>query len=81
MKLYIYKSVADITDRYHSGGGLVIVTDRDPVQVWNSQPNLGLDKWGEGVAPWTDEIPEPDAVYEVGDASECLYIFPDAGCC
>lgn len=35
MKLYVYTDVKQLTDRWHAGGGLVIVTDRDPVDAYN----------------------------------------------
>jgi hypothetical protein len=34
MKLYVFNYVGGITTSYHSGGGLMIITDRDPAEVW-----------------------------------------------
>jgi len=33
MKLYVWKDLDYLTDNYHNGGGLLIVTNRNPMEV------------------------------------------------
>ena len=71
MKLYIWNYLGGLTDNYHSGGGLVIVTDRDPNEAWREYTYKG---------PLT-ELPTADAIMEVVSDKEQVWVFPDAGCC
>lgn len=71
MKVYIYEYVSGITNSWHNGGGLVIVTDRDPLDAYNALSDM----------PDRAEMPEPDSVIEAPGATERLHIFPDEGCC
>lgn len=75
-QVYVYEWVDPVSDNYHTEGGLVIITDRDPQTVWNEQ-NLSTS---DGVKPGT--LPRPDAVYEcTSEAAERVFTFPNSGCC
>ena len=69
-KVFIWNNVDNLTDRYHSEGGLVVIAD-------NLQ-DAGILAMEKGVR-FNDETP---TVYELKDTVEDkVYIFPDAGCC
>lgn len=73
MKIYVWEYLENLTREYRPNGGLLIVTDRDPLDVYNE--NLGdylLSK---------EALPEPDYVYTADSDEERVVVFPDAGCC
>lgn len=73
MRAYIYDYVGNLTDAYHSGGGLLVVTDGDPLEAFIAS--------GEALDDFT-ELPEPDRVIEVAPTeAPGVFIFPDNGCC
>lgn len=69
-KLYIYEEAAcDVTDSYHGGGGVVIITAGDPQEAWEAGNNAG-------------DLGDPDRVIEVpATENDAVIIFPDSGCC
>lgn len=77
-KAYVY-SYPDcaLTDNWHSGGGLLIVTDSDPDEAWKASPQRELvEKRDAG------DLGKPDHVLDVSeDAPDLVLVFPDAGCC
>lgn len=78
MKLYIYPEVDGITDNYHDGGALVIITDRDPLDAFNSHSE-SPSKYRNPVR--LDTLPTPDRIVEIPATAEEVYIFADSGCC
>lgn len=79
MKLYLYTNAdSPVSGAYHSGGGVVVITDGDPDQVW-------LDTYPEERVEYWDDKPEPlgapDFVCETDSTEERVFVFPDAGCC
>lgn len=78
MKQYIYDYVHGITDAWHDGGGLVIITAGGPQEALNryyADNPLEDDK----IIPL---LREPDHIYELaGTPEERVLIFPDIGCC
>lgn len=94
MKLYIYKNVDDITVNYHSGGGLLIITEQEPIQclrhyfeIDRSARKQAGDDWylkdaTQLCETWQNKsLPEPDYVLDVNCNSDLVVIFPDGGCC
>ena len=71
MKVYIYEYVLGITNQWHDGGGLVIITDRDPLDAYNALSDM----------PDRTELPTPENIIDAPTATEKLHIFPDMGCC
>jgi hypothetical protein len=74
MKLFIWKRVNELTDRYHDNGGCAIVAEslesaRELFRKAEPELNCGLLH------------KEPDFESEVSAAEPRLFIFPDAGCC
>ena len=69
-KVFIWSYVDNLTDNYHSGGGLVVIADNlEDAKILAMEKGVKFD----------DEIP---TVYELKDIVEDkVYIFPDAGCC
>jgi len=72
-KVFIWNHVSNLTDSYHSSGGLVVIADNlEDAKI------LAMEK---GVK-FNDNMDELSTVYELKDIVEDkVYIFPDAGCC
>lgn len=72
MKVFIWNYVSQVSDNYHSGGGLVVfaVDETRARELANEQPDVKLKK---------SDI--PDEVRDVVGGSEAIFIMPDAGCC
>lgn len=66
MRVFIFNYVDDLTSSYHSGGGLVVVTDT-------------IERVNE-MFPQTIGV-EPDDILETTETVEKSFVFPDAGCC
>lgn len=74
MKLMILEYVEELTDRYHSGGALVIIAK----DIKRAKELISNDK---NIKPterdWNEAI-----IYELkNDEEERYFIFQDAGCC
>lgn len=76
MKIYVWERLTDLTDAWHSEGGLMICTNRDYAGVFHEE----CLRDGSGLQ--TNELPEPDFAYDVaGNPAEKVIVFPDMGCC
>lgn len=75
MKTYIFDYISDLTDNYHSGGGLVIIADNkeDAKELYASK-NFDVEFYDE----WWDDL---SMEYECLAEEKNVFIFPDAGCC
>lgn len=74
MNVYIFEDCSDLTDSWHSGGGLVVIArDSDHVaELISSDPNIQLSD-----VDWQ----EVKIVRAADDAEPAVYVFADAGCC
>lgn len=82
MKIYVFEYVAPVTRNYHDGGGLVIITDRDPMEAWRASELYVDPRKHYGKADEADiDLSSPDAVYDVDADEERVFVFPDSGCC
>lgn len=73
MNIYIFEGIQNLTNNYHSGGGLVVIAD-------SIESALGLAQ-SEDVQFTGEEI-ESVQIYSLkGKAEPKVFIFPDAGCC
>ena len=79
MKVYIYEYVERITHSYHDGGGLVIITDRSPLDAYNESVKGEGDEGDASLR--RDALPRPDNIIEAVSATERVHVLPDAGCC
>ena len=74
MKMFIFKELSQVSDNYHSEGGLaVIAKDKDQVyQLIEEYGDIEIteDEWHE---VWIYDL--------VGDVEPEVFVFPDAGCC
>lgn len=76
MMVFIWKSVNQCTNNYHSGGGVVVFAD-DIIrarELANNIPGCNISEYEE----------PNDVRYVVGISGhdgEIVYIMPDAGCC
>ena len=75
MKIFILENVEQLTYRYHSDGGLVIIAK-------DLEKAKELIKQDENIKP-TEKEWELASVYELkdNDIEEKYFVFPDAGCC
>lgn len=73
MNLYIWEYMGGVTDSYHDGGGVVIISDKPAREAWDDF----LPNWKEGNR-WED----PDSTIKVPDTEEPrVVVFEDSGCC
>jgi hypothetical protein len=76
MKIFVFNYIAELTDRYHSGGGMAIIA-KDISSA--KEYILG---YPDITPPTDDDWDEVDAFDLVDpNAKPCLWVFPDAGCC
>ncbi len=74
MKMFIFKRLEQVSDRYHPGGGLAIIAN-DRKHAMEVIENF----WEIDI---TDEEWESVEVYELAEKVEPKFIvFEDAGCC
>ena len=89
MITHVWEYVTGITHRFHDGGGLMIVTHRDPDAVWIEYLHaLVIDNDEDDVEKtrlikrWSSSpLPAPDFTLAVAGATETVVVFPNAGCC
>jgi hypothetical protein len=74
MNIYIFQRISELTDNYHSGGGLVVIAE---------SLSRVLELAGRGGIGISSEELESVIVHKLSkkDTSEGVFIFPDAGCC
>jgi hypothetical protein len=74
MNLYLFDGIDQLTDRWHSGGSLVVVArDKEHVlELLKQYPHVSIEE-----SEWDSVI-----VYKVPKSSQPrVFIFQDAGCC
>lgn len=74
MKIFLWKRLEHVGERWHEEGGLVVVAHSIECAIEIATSN--------GVVVSIDN--KPDAEYEidvVDPVGEAIFIFPDAGCC
>lgn len=75
MKVFIWRNVDELTDRYHDGGGVVIIAET----VQRAEELIPYTGNGERMKR---VVGPPDSVYTlVGTHEEKVDVFPDEGCC
>jgi len=71
MKVFIWEDLDEVSDNYHTGGGLVIIAESldDAVAIVADKKHIKIDK-------------PPTRIIGCADTEEKkVYVFPDAGCC
>lgn len=85
MRLYVWDFIEGITDNYHDGGGVVMMTARPVQEVWDEYRERLGNEWPDHSRPVDvrTTLPEADYVSEVvpKENKELFRVFPDAGCC
>jgi len=73
MKVFVWDRIRDVSDNYHSEGGLVVFAqDEERARIIANETC--------GVSLSDEEI--PNKVVDVdGTTQESVHTFPDAGCC
>lgn len=85
--VYIFENIDRISDSWHNGGSVVIVTDRDPGETWRAHLQSIAAEHKSNAVYLNDTVirqslPEPTVTYELRDTvAESVMVFPDAGCC
>jgi hypothetical protein len=72
MKVFIWESVSQATENYHSSGGVTVFAKSE-----KRARELANAKDGCLIA----EAEKPDYVRAVSGEEEKVFIFPNAGCC
>lgn len=83
MKTYVWEYVSGITTNWHSGGGILIITDIDPQDEWKEYRHNTIasgESWNDNESI-VKELPEPDFSYDCAADFKGIWVFPDAGCC
>lgn len=90
MKIFVWHSVSDVSENYHSGGGVVIV---DQTLEQAREAFLEYRKMERSGYSWRNysdtEIPplldEPDFIADLrgrdSQYKKSVHVHPDAGCC
>lgn len=91
MKIFIWKDIEQLTDHYHSGGGLAVIADsEDRARTIASQykdywiySKGDIDRKIYDEEPYIKLKPEelPDYIFNIEAEEERVIIFPDKGCC
>lgn len=71
MKAFLWYEIGVVSDRYHSGGSVLIeaeTLERAREIALNGETKMKVEK-------------EPDAIFDSTSKTEKLWVFPDAGCC
>lgn len=81
MKIFVWDSLEVISERYHSGGGLLIVSEsmesaRTEWSDYAAKNNVGSY---DGHKP--SELGEPSHQWSTDATERKIIVFPDAGCC
>jgi hypothetical protein len=71
MKVFVWEDISNLTDNYHSGGGLIVFAE-----TLERAMELAI---ADGVT--FDDLETPDDVRIVEGGEEKVYIMADAGCC
>ena len=72
--IYVFDSVSELTDNWHSEGGLVVVAE-------NRKHAKELIEQDGGCHVAEDEWDYVTAYKLASKRKPCVYVFPDAGCC
>lgn len=74
MKVFIFNCIDEVSNSYHSGGGLVIIAE----DIEHAKNVIGKDKY---INPTEDDWKDVE-VFELKKKTEPKYwVMPDAGCC
>lgn len=85
MRLYVWDFIEGITNSWHSGGGVVMMTARPVQEVWDDYRESLVNEHNDRsyLKDIRTTLPEADYVSEVvpKENKELFRVFPDAGCC
>lgn len=79
MKLFIWYHAGNVTERYHSEAGIVVIAE----DLASCRAMIEAATWVryDPDSPCEALTVEPDVVREAAEGSPFIWIFPDAGCC
>lgn len=72
MKVFIWSHLSQVSDNYHSGGGVVVIAEslEEAISMANSEPGCCIGHQDK-----------PSCVVECLEGEKQVFIFPNAGCC
>ncbi len=73
MEAWVFENLDQVSDSWHSGGGLVVVAssvERAREMVVENDASIEVPNWDEAIVLRLDD-----------DEPERIWVFPDAGCC
>jgi UDP-N-acetylmuramate-alanine ligase len=74
MKLFVFQYIGQVSENYHSGGGLAIVA--------NDEEHVKELVQKEEYIEVSEKDWEQVVIYNISDNTEAkIFVFPDAGCC
>ena len=85
--MYIWKQIEDVTTEHHTEGGLMIYTERDPLEVWTEYRQKQIEGKGgryrcRDANGLRKDLPAADVTLEGGiDDEDLIFVFPNTGCC
>lgn len=72
MKIFIWEKLENLTDSYHSGGGLVVIA---------SSVEAAIELARGFLVEFSDTELTPDLELNCEHGEERVFLFPDEGCC
>ena len=86
MKIFIWKYINNLTDNYHSGGGLVVIAETEAKARKKAIKAMRKDCYSQRTAEECTIFPDekPNLILSIKglpEGSREVFIFPDAGCC
>jgi hypothetical protein len=82
MKMFVFEYVDELTNSYHSGGGLAVVAE-DMEHVDSLLVEASSEHWSSDAnVRMTDDERSRAIVYELAGLEEPrVFVFPNTGCC
>ena len=87
MNIYIWQSITNMTDHFHSDAGVLVVAGtvdraRELADEYGSRTDgSNLRMTNTPVGRRKELADDPDFVYPTTENLEQVVVFPDAGCC
>ena len=87
MNIYVWRSITNMTDHYHSDAGVLVVAGtveraRELADEYGSRTDSTKLRMSNTPDGRRSELGDyPDFVYPTTENVEQVVVFPDAGCC
>lgn len=83
MKIYIWEQKDNITDRYHSGGGLLVIAESkaQAIEMIESKKEGAVRDYVDIEIAEDFTFEDPDYEFEIEASEPKIIVFPNTGCC